>query len=89
MTRGCEHVCPFPYFSEPFLIQCSCGKAYWPSQKWIHEKCVVVNAVVVNEATNVVVNARTKDRHRKTPERAEYVRLKMREHRARRAGPAS
>lgn len=41
--------------------------------------------MVVNEAANVVVNARSLDRHRKTAERSEYVRLKMREYRAKRA----
>lgn len=57
---------------------CICGKDYeWPRQKWIHEGCVVVNA-----ATNVVVNKRGKDRHRKTEARREYMRLKMRERRA-------
>ena len=34
---------------------------------------------------NVVVNARKKDRHKKTPERLEYVKQKMREYRAKRA----
>ena len=54
---------------------CPCGAEYWwPGQRWVHEKCVVVNAVVVN---------RGKDRHRRTPERAEYVRQKMREYRLR------
>jgi hypothetical protein len=38
---------------------------------------------VVN-ASNVVVN-RSKDRHKKTPERLEYVKQKMREYRKRRA----
>jgi hypothetical protein len=45
----------------------------------MHDGCVVVNA-----PEEVVVNARSKDRHRKTPERLEYVRQKMREYRARR-----
>jgi hypothetical protein len=61
---------------------CVCGKEYWwPAARWQHEKCVVVNA-----ATNVVVNARTKDRHKDTPERKEYVKMKMREYRRKRAG---
>jgi hypothetical protein len=73
---------------------CKCGQKYWPSQKWIHEKCGVVNhqetvttatngpEVVVNAAPAVVVN-RSKDRHKKTPERLEYIRQKMREYRKR------
>jgi hypothetical protein len=60
---------------------CSCGQKYWPAQRWIHEKCLVNHQ---EPATNVVVNARTKDRHKKTPERLEYVKQKMREYRARR-----
>jgi hypothetical protein len=66
---------------KPGQIACSCGEVYWPRQRWAHEKCVVVNAVA-----SVVVNARTKDRHKKTPERLEYVKQKMREYRKRRAG---
>jgi hypothetical protein len=66
----------------PERRSCSgCGKEYWwPSARWQHENCVVVNA-----ATNVVVNGRTKDRHRKTTERREYVKMKMREYRRKRA----
>lgn len=59
---------------------CSCGQQYWPSQRWIHEKCAVNHQ---EDVTNMVVNARSKDRHKKTQERLEYVRLKMREYRAR------
>lgn len=64
-------------FGAELQTQCPCGKAYWPSQKWIHAKCLVVNT-----AANVVVNSRTRDRHKKTEKRREYVKLKMREHRA-------
>jgi hypothetical protein len=67
------------------LTCAGCGKTYWPNQSWVHKDCVVVNAPVVNDVANVVVNARTGDRHRKTPERAEYVRMKMREYRKKRA----
>lgn len=68
---------------------CPRGHKYWPSQKWIHRECgvdhqipVVVNEVVVNKEVNEVVNIRSKDRHKKTLERAEYQRLKMREYRS-------
>ena len=44
---------------------------------------VVNAAMVVNTESDVVVNARTKDRHRNTAERKAYVRAKMRESRAR------
>lgn len=78
-----------------FQVQqtCACGKKYWPAQRWIHEKCGIVNhqetvtiatngpELVVNAASNVVVN-RSKDRHKKTPERLAYVRQKMRDLRA-------
>ena len=62
-----------------------CGVLYWRKAEWQH-KCVntVVNAepVVVNKVANVVVNKeRSKDRHKSKPERLEYVRRKMREHR--------
>lgn len=78
---------------------CSCGEKYWPSQRWIHEKCGVVNhQETVTTASNTVVNAsvvvvnakddvvvsRTRDRHKKSPDRREYVKLKMRESRAKR-----
>lgn len=46
----------------------------------MHDKCVVVNA-----PKQVVVNARTRDRHKKTPERLEYIRQKMREYRKRKS----
>jgi uncharacterized OB-fold protein len=68
---------------------CKCGQKYWPSQRWIHEKCGVVNhQETTTLATNTVVNAsnvvvnRSKDRHKKKPERLEYVKKKMREYRA-------
>ena len=53
----------------------------------MHEGCAVnhqepaINTVV--NASNVVVNARSKDRHKKTEARAQYIAQKMREHRAR------
>ena len=54
----------------------------------------VNNKVVVDTAsggTRAVVDARTRDRHRKTLQRREYLRLKQRESRARRraAGAAT
>jgi hypothetical protein len=58
-------------------IACSCGKSYWPSQKWIHAGCVVVNTDEV-----VVVNKRSKDRHKKTDARRKYLREYMRALRA-------
>ena len=65
-----------------------CGKAYTYAQKWWHAKCQVVDTlkpspVVVDAMANVVVD-RNRDRHRKTEERREYLRLKQRESRARR-----
>jgi len=70
-------------------LVCSCGRSYWPKQAWAHERCeqkeVPLVAAVVNAVANVVVN-RKKDRHKKTPERLEYIRKKMREHRRKRAG---
>jgi hypothetical protein len=74
-------------------MECPCGKAYWPSQAWIHKGCasnkVVVDtpkpaALVVDAVANVVVD-RKRDRHAKTDARKEYLRLKQRESRARRA----
>ena len=57
---------------------CVCGKDYWPSQEWIHEGCAV--PVVVNTSDVVVVN-RNRDRHKKGPERAAYMREYMRKRR--------
>ena len=50
-------------------------------------KAAVVHVAneVVHASDAVVVNARTTDRHRKTPERRAYVAKKMRELRKRRA----
>lgn len=66
----------------PSQINCACGKAYWPNQVWAHRGCVVnasvVNDFVVNDEQDFVVN---KDRHRKTPERAAYMREYMRKYR--------
>lgn len=39
--------------------------------------------VVVNKPVSLVVNGRSKDRHRKTPERAAYMREYMKRYRAR------
>jgi hypothetical protein len=34
-------------------MTCTCGEKYWPTQKWIHEKCGVVNtAIASNTASN-------------------------------------
>lgn len=63
------------------LVQqmCACGEKYWPNQKWIHEKCGVVNhQETVTVAAKVVVN-RSKDRHKP---RKEYMREYMRKLRA-------
>lgn len=63
-------------------LTCTCGEKYWPSQRWIHEKCGVVNhQETVTVATDAVVN-RSQDRHKKTPERAAYMREYMRKRRA-------
>jgi len=59
---------------------CACGQKYWPTQKWIHEKCGVVNHQ--ETVTNVVVNARSKDRHKRTEKRSEYMAEYMRKRRA-------
>jgi hypothetical protein len=58
---------------------CSCGAEYWPAQKWIHKECSVNHQEPV---ANVVVNERSKDRHKKTPERAKYMAEYMRKRRA-------
>ena len=77
--RAGKFLCALSHiFGADLKLTCSCGKGYWPSQKWIHERCVVVNAT--NE---VVVNGRSKDRHRRTEARREYMRLKMRDRRSR------
>jgi hypothetical protein len=71
----------------PERRSCPAGHEYWfPGERWQHEKCVVVNhQESVTTASNVVVNERSKDRHKKTPERLEYVKQKMREYRKKRA----
>jgi hypothetical protein len=68
---------------------CTCGEKYWPSQRWIHKECGVVNhQETVTTATNVVVNTdpvvvnRSRDRHKKTEGRAAYMREYMRKKRA-------
>jgi hypothetical protein len=34
-------------------MTCACGEKYWPTQKWIHEKCGVVNTTTAsNTASN-------------------------------------
>jgi hypothetical protein len=76
---GPTHLYPEVSVTPAQKICQGCGKAYFFRQAWMHDGCVVVNA-----PEEVVVNARSKDRHRKTPERLEYVRQKMREYRARR-----
>ncbi len=70
-----------------------CGDEYWfPGQRWQHDRCSVgvavkdvgVDAVLVEavvNASNAVVN-RTKDRHKKTPERQAYMREYMRKRRS-------
>jgi hypothetical protein len=70
-------------------LTCSCGKEFWPGQRWLYDKCMASHPVVVNaeNSESLVVNARTKDRHRKTPERAAYIAKKMREYRKRAASP--
>jgi hypothetical protein len=65
---------------------CVCGQSYWPNQSWIH---VSHKQVVVNAPVDVVVNSRSKDRHKMTDERRSYVAQKMREYRKRKAKPAS
>jgi hypothetical protein len=65
---------------------CVCGQSYWPNQSWIH---VSHKQVVVNAPVDVVVNGRSKDRHKMTDERRSYVAQKMREYRKRKAKPAS
>ena len=40
------------------MQQCACGKGYWPSQRWIHKSCGVVNnpdTTVVNTDSRQVV----------------------------------
>jgi uncharacterized Zn finger protein (UPF0148 family) len=56
----------------------ACGDRHEKHQAHVWRK------VVVNADADVVVNKRSKDRHRNTPERREYIRLKMREMRKRR-----
>jgi hypothetical protein len=59
-----------------------CGESYWPRGAWQHDKCkmVVKQAVVVKHAADVVVKqSRMADRHKQTPERAEYMRNYMRD----------
>jgi hypothetical protein len=58
---------------------CRCGGKYWPTQKWIHEKCGVVNHPGT-VSTNVVVN-RGKDRHKDKDARRVYLREYMRKRR--------
>lgn len=78
------------------LICSVCSGRYWPNQQWIHDKhggvpatntvvhkVVNTDKTVVNEESPVVVNKRTKDRHKNKPERLEYVRKKMKEYRDR------
>lgn len=94
---------PPPAFFGVNLVQvqktCSCGGKYWPAQKWIHEKCGVVNhqetvTTATDPVDSVVVNApkkrnrkatqfRSADRHKPSEARRQYVNQKMREYRAR------
>ena len=71
--RVCEHE---HWLSEPHVFP-------GIQKPLVVNEVVVVNALVVNA---LVVNGRAKDRHRKSPERAAYMRTTMR---ARRAGKAS
>src|SRR4051812_1686764 len=87
---------PIPsFFGWRLMLQvqqvCACGKKYWPSQRWVQKKGgVVTHKEPVTTATTgvvkVVVKKRTKDRHKNKEARREYLRLKMREHRAKRRG---
>jgi hypothetical protein len=70
--------------------RCVCGKEYWPSQRWIHEKCEPhhepqkLEKPVVHAVEKVVHG----DRHKKTPERMFYRRFWMQARRAVEAGRA-
>ena len=69
------------------MVKCpGCDAEAHPSYRAHWFKSAVVNApVVVNKPVAEVVNARTKDRHRKTLERSAYIAQKMREYRKRRS----
>jgi hypothetical protein len=42
-------------------MTCKCGEKYWPTQKWIHEKCGVVNTTVsTTTASNTKSSASNK-----------------------------
>jgi hypothetical protein len=67
-------------------ITCTCGEKYWPSQKWIHEKCVSHTAsnTMANEATNNVANEASESntyKYRDPEKRRAYQREYMRKRR--------
>jgi hypothetical protein len=75
-------------------ITCTCGEKYWPSQKWIHEKCVsqsvsqTASNTMANEATNNMANASNESnasntyKYRDVEKRRAYQREYMRKVRA-------
>jgi hypothetical protein len=76
-------------------ITCVCGQKYWPSQKWIHEKCVsqlvsqTTSNTMANTATNNVANASNESntsntyKYRDAEKRRAYQREYMRRKRLR------
>jgi hypothetical protein len=75
---------------KPLCDLCNTRHESYQAHIWPKTVATLSTAVVVNDkelVVNVVVNARGKDRHKNKEARREYLRLKMREHRAKkRAG---
>ena len=63
-------------------VSCSCGKRYWPNQKWMHQECVANSDVANTTVANNVANASNKTyRYRDAEKRRAYQREYMRKRR--------
>lgn len=66
----------------PGQIECSCGRGYWPSQRWIHAGCATNKPATNAVATNrIATNERTANRRSRESYNA-YQREYMRKRRA-------
>jgi hypothetical protein len=59
-------------------MTCACGQKYWPTQKWIHEKCQPASNTMANAETNSVANTLTTYKYRDVEKRRAYQREYMR-----------
>lgn len=77
---GESNIVQLPFAHSP--MQCGCGKAYYPSQAWIHDgrnpDCMVANAVEMVDNTPRLLVANSKHgKYRDIDKRRDYMRSYM------------